>query len=98
MSSNGITYAFSGFDNGLDLIAEAKKLSDVEAIVGVDLAERAHFRWTGLSIPMCNEFARALIGLDIGMTWNPRHLYKKLLKYDQKRNFEIFYHWRLGDG
>lgn len=98
MASDGITYAVSGFENGRDLLIEAKKLEHVEAILGVDLAERAHFGWSGLTIPMCNELCRALTGIDVGFTWSPRHLYNKLLKYDQKRNFEIFYRWRRDNG
>lgn len=94
MSSDGITYTISEGE-GRNLVEEAKKLPDVEAIIGVQIDKRAHFPWRPLTIPMCNEFARLISGVDTGASWNPRHLYNKLLKYNGRRNFEIFYRWRV---
>lgn len=98
MGSDGVTYAVSGFTSGMDLINKALKIPEAEALIAVDIFHRAYFGWQGITIPMCNELARALSGLDIGFTWNPGHLYRKLLKYDGERNYEIFYQWRRDDG
>lgn len=45
--------------------------------------------WKPLMIPTCNEFTRLITGVDIGFTFNPIHLFKKLLKYDSIRNYHI---------
>lgn len=40
-------------------------------------------------ISSCNELARRLSGIDVGFTLNPNNLYKAILKYDRKRNYQI---------
>lgn len=94
----GITYAISYIGHGNAIIDQAREVSNIEAVIALDIDHRATFRWTGITIPMCNELARMIAGVDISFTWSPRHLYRKLLKYDQKRNFKIFYHWRRSNG
>lgn len=37
----------------------------------------------------CNEWARLISGVDIGFTLNPHHLFKKLIKFDERRNYTI---------
>lgn len=54
--------------------------------------------WFPLTVQSCNEFARFLTGVDIGFTINPLHLYKKLLKYDRKRNYHILEQRDYTDG
>ncbi|MDQ8039629.1 MAG: hypothetical protein REH83_04410 [Rickettsiella sp.] len=39
---------------------------------------------------MCRYFS----GVDVGWTFNPKHLYKELLKYKDQRNYELLAHWR----
>lgn len=46
----------------------------------------------------CNEFSRLIANIDVGITLNPIHLFKKLLKYDNRTNYEILYKWRRSDG
>lgn len=37
----------------------------------------------------CNEWARMIAGVDIGFTLNPHHLFKKLVRFDDQRNYSI---------
>ena len=45
--------------------------------------------WKPFIVQSCNEVCRYLSGVDIGFTINPFHLYKKLLKYDGRRNYTL---------
>lgn len=54
--------------------------------------------WSPLMIRSCNEVLRPLSSVDIGFTFNPYHLYTKLLKYQYSRNYEILRHWRRASG
>ena len=98
MGSEGITFAISGYQGAQQIIDAARELNNIEAIMGVEMKERTTFCWQPITIPMCNEIARAVTGIDTGFTWSPRHLYNKLLKYDGITNFEVFYHWRRENG
>lgn len=84
--------------NALDLIRHAKSLKSVTAIVTVMIKERAITRWTPWWVRSCNEVSRYASGLDIGFTFNPTHLYRKLLKYKDRSNYEILNAWRRKDG
>lgn len=73
----------------------------LSAFIVVELTEQAKLvkrllptRW----FFTCNEVARELSGIDIGFTFNPVHLYAKLIKYDAKRNYKILWHRRIEDG
>lgn len=54
--------------------------------------------WRPLWLRSCNELCRHTGAVDIGRTWNPTHLFKKLLKYDNTRNYEIIYHRSRSNG
>lgn len=92
--SPGIEYAISHFHDGAEIINELTKIPSLIRIVAVNIDKRAQFRWTPLWGRTCNELARYLTGLDIGLTYSPRHFYSKLLKYDLKRNYQILTIWR----
>jgi hypothetical protein len=98
MTRNGIEFAMSGYENGRYIVNGAIEQPNVEAILCLDIHGRAEYPWIPLTIPMCNEFSRYLSGVDISFSWNPRNLYNKLLKYDHKRNYEIFFQWRRSHG
>jgi hypothetical protein len=96
--TDGMTYAFTGHSCLTDLAEQAKQLKETEALVALEVEKGCKFPWRPLSVPICNEFARFIAKIDVGFTWNPRHLYNKLIKYDQLTNFEVFYSWRRPDG
>ena len=79
------------------LIDNLPKLKSVSAIISLEIVQRKRFAWSPWWARSCNEVSRYGAGVDIGFTYNPRHLYSKLLKYNGRRNYEIISHWRRAD-
>jgi hypothetical protein len=75
-----------------------KRLDSVTAVIAVTIEERKKIPWKVYMGRTCTELCRYFTGIDIGLTFNPKNMYKKLLKWDDKRNFKILYHWRRKDG
>jgi hypothetical protein len=83
---------------GDTLLKSLPIIKEVTAIVTVCIKERAKFMWSPWWVRSCNEICRYAAGIDIGFTFNPIHLYYKLLKYRKGRNYEIISHWRRSHG
>lgn len=99
LDSGGITFRVSKFLYGHEIVEHALKLKSVSRIVGVNIHKRAKHRWFPLWVRSCNELVRYVTGIDIGFTYHPRHLYRKLLYYSHRKNFEILNMWgRHGRG
>jgi hypothetical protein len=92
--NHGIEYFISKFTNGADVLAHTVTIPAIVRVVAVDIETRATFRWVPLWGRTCNELARYLTGVNIGVTYSPRHLYSKLLRYDHRRNYTILTVWR----
>lgn len=75
-------------------IYHLKLIKELTAVVAVWIDNRAYTTWKPLLIRSCNEFARYISGIDIGLTFNPKHLFSKILKYDSIRNYQILHAWR----
>jgi hypothetical protein len=84
--------------NGQQLIRNIRVIQSISAIISVALKERKKVMWKPFWGRSCNEICRYAAGIDIGLTFNPRHLYSKLLKYSNKRNYEILSVWRRKNG
>ncbi len=84
--------------SGRCLIRGLKSIQSLIAMVVVDVEVRKRVRWKPYIVRSCNEIDRYVSGVDIGLTFNPIHLYKKLLRYSGKRNYTIITHWRRDDG
>jgi hypothetical protein len=81
------------------LIRNLPVIKEVSAIVTVDVSNRAKTSWKPWWVRSCNEICRYGSGVDIGFTFNPIHLYRKLLKYrNRRRNYEVLSHWRRNHG
>ncbi len=80
--------------DGVALIRGLKIIKQLVAMVTVWIVNRARFDWKPWWVRSCNEYNRYVGAVDIGFTFNPRHLFSKLLKYDKKRNYEILQLWR----
>lgn len=63
-------------------------------MIRVEIKYRAPIDWQPWILGSCNETCRWLTGIDIGFTFNPGHLYSKLLKYDNVTNYVILDVWR----
>ncbi len=76
------------------LIQSLIHLPSVSAIMALDIYDRHHFPWRPWWVRSCNELCRYHASIDIGFTFNPSHLYHKLIKYNQLRNYDVIAHWR----
>jgi hypothetical protein len=85
-------------NDGSALLRHLKVVKEVSAIVAVNVPKRAKTRWKPWWVRSCNEVCRYASGVDIGFTFNPVQLYKKLLKYRRRRNYEVLSHWRRKHG
>ncbi len=79
--------------SGASLLRGLKHIESLTAMIVVSVGERASICWKPYLVRSCNELDRYISGVDTGFTFNPKHLYNKLLKRDGA-NYEILYHWR----
>lgn len=94
LTSNGIDHHIAPTTKATTFIRNVKRMEHLIGIVAVSVNEPPKMKWRPLWIRSCNELSRYVAGVDIGLTWNPIHLYNKLLQYDGKRNYEVLHHWR----
>lgn len=71
-----------------------KKLPMLSAFIAVWIKEKKKVKEWPLKWYTCNEVCRYFSGVEIGWTFNPKHLYKKLIKHKDKTNYELLAHWR----
>lgn len=79
------------------LLKGMKQIDSLIAMVAVQVGDRTQFRWKPYLVRSCNELDRYISGVDVGFTFNPKHLYNKLLKHNGT-NYEILYQWRRENG
>lgn len=84
--------------NGESLIRNLPVIPEVSATFTISVDERKKIWWKPFLARSCNEICRYASGVDIGFTFNPAHLYRKLLKYRHKRNYEVLSVWRRRHG
>lgn len=75
------------------LIRGLKYIDSLIGLIVVQVSDKAKVSWKPYLVRSCNEIDRYISGVDVGFTFNPKHLYNKLLKY-HGTNYEILYHWR----
>lgn len=94
--TSGITYRHIKARSGAAILRNIKRLPELSRIVTVDIYERCSIPWTMFMPRTCNEFARYISGVNVGLTCNPRHLYIKLITC-LKGNYTILHWWRRPD-
>lgn len=77
----------------LSLMRNIRRIKSLTHMYAVHIKEPHELKWFPFWIRSCNELCRFVSGIDLGLTLNPTHLIKKLLKYNNKRNYEILYQW-----
>ena len=75
------------------LVKGLKHIDSLIAIIVVDIWNRKNIVWKPFIVRSCNELDRYISGVNIGFTFNPKHLYNKLLRYN-RINYEILHFWR----
>jgi hypothetical protein len=71
-----------------------KKMSCLSAYIAVFVKEKTKVGEWPFKGYTCNEVCRYFSGVAIGWTLNPKHLFKKLMKFKETRNYELLAHWR----
>lgn len=94
----GLLTRYCTIKRGARFLELMKHQDNVSALISCQITERFKIKWKPFLARSCNEICRYVAGIDVGFTFNPIHLYKKLLKYDRRRNYEILSHWRRSDG
>lgn len=90
---HGIHYRVLSETTTLKLLKGIRIIPSLQSALVLEIFEKKQLRWFPLSLRTCNELCRYVTGVDVGITINPTHLIKKLLKYNNKRNYEIIHHW-----
>jgi len=98
VSTSGIDFRIVRTKSLLKLIGRLKTIESIESMICLSTSSRYKSKWFPLCIKSCNEFCKSVAAVDIGFTYDPVHLYKKLLKYDNQKNFEILYAWERSNG
>jgi hypothetical protein len=75
------------------LLRGLKYIDSLIGIITIDVIQRASTKWKPFIVRSCNELDRYITGANIGFTFNPLHLYNKLLKHNGN-GYRILYHWR----
>jgi hypothetical protein len=84
--------------DGPTLVEKLRIIPEATAIISLAIDPRKKVPWFPWWVRSCNEVCRYVSGADTGWTFNPWHLYRKLIKYDQRRNWTVLSHWRRTDG
>jgi len=79
--------------SGPSLLRGLKYIPSLISIVTVMVEEKKKVCWKPFMVRSCNELDRYISGVDIGFTFNPKHLYNKLLKHEGS-NYQILHLWR----
>lgn len=90
---HGIHYRSISATNTLKLLHKLQAIPSLEGLLCAHVHEPHQLAWSPLALRSCNELCRYVTGVHVGVTFNPTHLAKKLLKYDNKRNYEIIHQW-----
>jgi hypothetical protein len=90
---HGITYRSMSFESWDDILNCFKSVKSVHGLILTKINEKKNISWFPLWMRTCNELCRYVTGIDVGFTLNPTHLVKKLLKYDNRTNYEIINQW-----
>ncbi len=84
--------------SGKTLLRNLHVVPEITAIMSVSIKDRKKTPWSPWWVRSCNEICRYASGIDIGFTFNPVHLYSKLIKYRHNRNYEVLSTWRREHG
>lgn len=71
-----------------------KQSTNLSAYLYLDLLKDNPLPWFPFWIRSCNEVCRYVTAIDIGFTFNPKHMYNKILKHNGLRNYRIIDAWR----
>lgn len=94
IARTGFIYRFMKLNSVNKNIDVIKKLPMLSAYIAVFIRKAKKINEWPFKWHTCNEVCPFFSGINIGWTFNPKHLYQKLLKYKDKSNYELLAHWR----
>lgn len=98
MDTTGLNMRRIKCPSGVQLLQRLPLMPELSGLISVHVESRHKVLWKPLWTRSCNEVCRYTAGIDIGFTFNPRHLWSKILKYNGKRNYQVLSAWRREDG
>lgn len=98
-SGKGIEHRVFKTDDILKVLKGIKLIPELSHYILVSMyKEHKGKRWLPFHINSCNEVCRKIGRVEIGWTFNPAHLYKKLVKLNGKTNFTVVSVWSRKNG
>jgi hypothetical protein len=94
LTSSGIDHHVVPAKKPMTIIRNVQRMDSLIAAICVWRETPPKMKWRPLLVRSCNEICRMATGVNIGFTYDPIHLYRKLLKYDKRTNYEILHAWR----
>ena len=98
LAHTGIEYRIISNPNMVKVIKNLKIIETLMEMVVVDVKEKSPSKWHLFLIRSCNEICRYISGVQIGLTLNPCHFLRKLIKLNKQKNYHILLRWRRDDG
>lgn len=98
LEEHGIGFRRIKAKSTLKIMRNIKVIETLIGMIVVNVDEPKKIPWKPFWVRSCNELCRYVSGVDIGFTFNPTHLINKLLKYNNKRNYQILSSWSRDNG
>jgi len=92
-TSRGIAHRIMRTKNAARLLHAVKSIPELTHYVTLGVYDPPKHLWLPWIANSCNEICRKLAMIDCNWTFNPAHLYSKLIALDGKRNFQIISKW-----
>ncbi len=94
MTTTGfLNRTFRGVPEATRLLRRLRIIKEVTCTITCDIPVRKRRMWLPFLVRTCNEHIRYTSGIDIGWSFNPWHLHRKLLQ-NKRKNYEILDYWR----
>lgn len=89
LGEHGITYRITTYRSSEELLTNVTSIKTLVYILAIKVNGKAAHPWQPIWAKSCAEVVKSIAGLDIGLTLTPSQLLRKLLKYDNVRNYQI---------
>lgn len=93
-SGRGIEHQYSKATDMMLIMKKLLKLENVSHLILVKINKKCRRKnWFPIQLNSCNEVCRKISSVDIGWTFNPSHLYHKILMKRDKSNYSVVENW-----
>lgn len=81
-----------------ELLFNLSRSPNLSAMITIERTKLSHLTWWPVMANSCAELCRKISGVDIGVCIFPSQLFRKLLVYNNCKNYEVIQHWSRDDG